>query len=241
MLEVSEVTGGYGDIVVVDGLTLRCPDNYVTVVLGPNGAGKTTALRLVMGLLKPMKGEVRFDGKPLGSLPAHKRAEMGMCLIPEGRSIFPSLTVRDNLVVQAAPGQEESGIAEVIAAFPALEFRLNQRAGTLSGGEQRMLGLARVYMQKPRLVLIDEPSLGLAPIIVDRIFEFLHGLASSNVALLVVEQYAERALAFADYVYVLGGGRVQLEGTPDDVRRNDLLAAYITGSGTTADGGYNGG
>jgi branched-chain amino acid transport system ATP-binding protein len=222
------VSGGYGDVSVVHDVNLQCPEHSVTVILGSNGAGKTTTLRLAMGLLRPMKGEVLFDGQSLTSISAHKRVEMGMCLIPEGRAIFPSLTVRDNLLLQAPANEATSRIADVTRAFPVLGERLFQRSGTLSGGEQRMLGLARAYMQRPKLVMVDEPSLGLAPIIVDRIFDFLRELAASGVSLVIVEQYVERALALADYAYVFARGRVESAGTAAEIRASGSLVELYT-------------
>jgi branched-chain amino acid transport system ATP-binding protein len=230
MFELRNVSGGYDDITVVHDVSMRFPDRSVTAIIGPNGAGKTTTLRLSMGLLKPSFGEVQLDGVSIQALPAHKRAELGICMIPEGRSVFPSLSVYDNLVVQAALGHAKAGIEEVFDAFPSLQTHLHQRAGTLSGGEQRMLALARVYMRQPRLVLVDEPSLGLAPLLVDRVFEFLHQQAERGVTLVVVEQFVERALAIADQVYVMGRGRVETCGTPAEVEASGrLIGAYAMG------------
>jgi branched-chain amino acid transport system ATP-binding protein len=229
MLELRNLSGGYDALVVVNDLTLSIPPGKVTALLGPNGAGKTTTLRLMMGLLKPQSGEVRFDGQAITNMPAQSRAKLGICYIPEGRAIFPSLSVRDNLIVQS-PAKDADGIERVVAAFPVLGNRLGQRAGTLSGGEQRMLGLARAYLQNPRLILVDEPSLGLAPIIIDKIFDSLHELAATGVSLLVVEQYAQKAMALADEVYVMAKGSIQVSGTPAEMGNHlDLLGTYYTG------------
>jgi branched-chain amino acid transport system ATP-binding protein len=184
----------------------------------------------MMGLLKPESGEVWFEGQEITALSPQKRAKLGICYIPEGRAIFPSLTVRDNLIVQSS-ADDVDGIERVIVAFPVLGDRLGQRAGTLSGGEQRMLGLARAYLQNPRLILVDEPSLGLAPIIIHKIFDTLRELAATGVSLLVVEQYAQKAMALADEVYVMAKGQIQASGTPAEMGNHlDLLGTYYTGS-----------
>lgn len=230
MLELRGLSGGYDELVVVHDLTLSIPPGKVTALLGPNGAGKTTTLRLMMGLLKPQSGEVWFEGQEITGMSPQKRANLGICYIPEGRAIFPSLSVRDNLIVQA-PANDVDGIERVVAAFPVLGDRLAQRAGTLSGGEQRMLGLARAYLQSPRLILVDEPSLGLAPIIIHKIFDTLRELASTGVSLLVVEQYAQKAMALADEVYVMAKGQIQASGTPAEMGSHlDLLGTYYAGS-----------
>lgn len=230
MLELKGLSGGYDELVVVHDLTLSIPPGKVTALLGPNGAGKTTTLRLMMGLLKPQSGEVWFEGQEITGLAPQKRANLGICYIPEGRAIFPSLTVRDNLIVQS-PADDVDGIERVVTAFPVLGDRLGQRAGTLSGGEQRMLGLARAYLQNPRLILVDEPSLGLAPIIIHKIFDTLRELAATGVSLLVVEQYAQKAMALADEVYVMAKGQIQASGTPAEMGSHlDLLGTYYTGN-----------
>jgi branched-chain amino acid transport system ATP-binding protein len=229
MLELRDLSGGYDSLVIVNDLNLVVPTGSVTALLGPNGAGKTTTLRLLMGLLKPQSGEVWFEGRDITALAPQERAKLGICYIPEGRAIFPSLSVRDNLIV-LSPADDEDGIERVVAAFPVLGDRLGQRAGTLSGGEQRMLGLARAYLQNPRLILVDEPSLGLAPIIIDRIFDSLRTLAATGVSLLVVEQYAQKAMALADEVYVMAKGQIQVSGSPTEMRNQlDLLGTYFTG------------
>jgi branched-chain amino acid transport system ATP-binding protein len=230
MLELRGLTGGYDELVVVHELSLSIPNGKVTALLGPNGAGKTTTLRLIMGLLKPQSGEVWFEGQELTGMSPQKRANLGICYIPEGRAIFPSLSVRDNLIVQT-PANDVDGFERVVSAFPVLGARLAQRAGTLSGGEQRMLGLARAYLQNPRLILVDEPSLGLAPIIIHKIFDTLRELAATGVSLLVVEQYAQKAMALADEVYVMAKGRIQASGTPAEMGSHlDLLGTYYAGS-----------
>jgi branched-chain amino acid transport system ATP-binding protein len=230
MLEIDGLTGGYGSTPVVHDVSLTCPAGSVTAVLGPNGAGKTTTLRFVSGLLRESAGDIRFEGKSIGRLPAHVRAQMGICLIPEGSAIFSSLSVRDNLIVQSGRLPEKSAIDQATSAFPVLGGRLDQRAGTLSGGEQRMLALARAYVQKPKVVLVDEPSLGLAPIIVDQIFGFLRLLAESGCALLIVEQYVHKVLEMADNACVMSRGQIAASGRPADIgSRSDLLGSYLSG------------
>jgi branched-chain amino acid transport system ATP-binding protein len=230
MLEIKGLTGGYGSTTVVRDVYLSCPAGSVTALLGPNGAGKTTTLRLVAGLLRSEKGTVSFAGEDVGGLAPYKRASKGMCLIPEGNAIFPSLTVRDNLIICAGRTSDKTAITEAVHAFPALKSRLEQRAGTMSGGEQRMLAMARAYIQKPKLIIVDEPSLGLAPVIVDQIFRFLRLLAQEGGALLVVEQYVHKVLAMADHVCVMARGQVAFAGNAAEIGdRADLLGSYLSG------------
>ena len=231
MFELRNVTAGYAGTVVLRSVELALPPSSVVALLGPNGAGKTTLLRVASGLLKPMRGQVLIDGNDITGGSPHELVRHGVCHVPEGRGVFPSLTVRDNLIVQSPKGAETDAIAKAVAAFPRLGERLAQIAGTLSGGEQQMLALARAYVQSPRFVLLDEVSMGLAPKIVDEIFEFLALLAHSGTSLLLVEQYVTRALEVADHVVLLSRGEVVFAGEPGEIDADALADQYI-GSAT---------
>jgi branched-chain amino acid transport system ATP-binding protein len=226
-LVLDRVTAGYGDAVVLRDLKLTVPDGSVAALLGANGAGKSTLLRVASGMLPTTSGRVTFDGRDLTGAASDAYARAGIGHIPEGRSIFPTMTVRENLLLFAARGEESVAMDKATAAFPRLGERLTQRAGTLSGGEQQMLALARVYITEPRVVLVDEVSLGLAPKIVDEIFEFLRTLVAQGTSLLLVEQYVTRALAMADYVYILKKGRVVFAGEPAEVDAQDVFEEYV--------------
>jgi branched-chain amino acid transport system ATP-binding protein len=226
-LVLNHVTAGYGDAVVLRDLSLTVPDGSVAALLGANGAGKTTLLRVASGMLPTTTGQVTFDERDLTGAASDAFARAGVGHIPEGRSIFPTMTVRENLLLFAPKGEETIAIEKAVAAFPRLGERLAQRAGTLSGGEQQMLALARVYITAPRVVLVDEVSLGLAPKIVDEIFVFLQELVSQGTSLLLVEQYVTRALAMADYVYILKKGRLVFAGEPAEVDAQDVFEEYV--------------
>jgi branched-chain amino acid transport system ATP-binding protein len=186
-------------------------------------------MRVIAGLLSPTAGRIKFDGADIGNWDTHRRADAGICLIPEGRGIFPTLSVRENLVLQARRGTEKESIERAADAFPRLRERLAQRSGTLSGGEQQMLALARAYVRQPKVVLLDEVSFGLAPVIVDEIFEFLGRLAAEGTSLLIVEQYVDRALALAGSVHLLQKGEIRFSGSPDQLRADDVYAQYLDG------------
>ncbi len=226
MLELRGITAGYGSSVVLRDVCLSVPPSSVVALLGPNGAGKTTLLRVASGLLAPTTGEVLLDDvrQPSGS--PHVLASAGVCHVPEGRGVFPSLSVRDNLLLFAPKGNA-SAVDRAVEAFPRLGERLGQAAGTMSGGEQQMLALARAYVQEPRFVLLDEVSMGLAPVVIDEIYAFLVRLAAEGAALLLVEQYAERGLAIADYAYVLTRGQVVFAGEPAELDEQALLGHYL--------------
>jgi branched-chain amino acid transport system ATP-binding protein len=226
MLELRGIQAGYGEHVVLRDISLTVEPGSVVAVLGPNGAGKTTLLRVASGLLRPSAGAVLLDGEDVTRARAHARARRGLCHIPEGRGIYPTLTVRENLVLHSRPGEEAVAVDRAIAAFPVLGEKLRQPGGQLSGGQQQMLSLVRAYLTSPRLVLVDEASMGLAPVVVDQIFEFLAEIAASGTALLLVEQYVSRALALASHVYLLNKGGVVFSGRPQDIA-DDLFAAYL--------------
>jgi branched-chain amino acid transport system ATP-binding protein len=199
----------------------------VVALLGPNGAGKTTLLRVASGLLEPSSGQLLLDGEDISGASTDELARWGVCHVPEGRGIFPSLSVRDNLRLQAPGDLDGPTLSAVSAVFPRLAERLDQTAGTLSGGEQQMLALAHAYVASPSMVLLDEVSMGLAPRIVDEIFEYLRDLASRGAALLLVEQYVARALDLADYVYILRKGRIEFAGEPKELGGDAILASYM--------------
>jgi branched-chain amino acid transport system ATP-binding protein len=227
MLTISGVTAGYGGTTVLRDVDLTVGEGEVVALLGPNGAGKSTLLRTATGLLRPRAGRVELAGKDLTGQPPHVFSRAGVCLLPEGRGIFPSLTVRENLMVQARGRSLDTAIAAAATLFPVLGTRLRQTAGSLSGGEQQMLALARAYLTAPSVVLVDEASLGLAPIVVDSIYEALGQLARTGTALVVVEQYAQKALALADRVYVLSQGGIVHSGRADETSTDEIYRGYL--------------
>jgi branched-chain amino acid transport system ATP-binding protein len=227
VLEVHQLEAGYGDTTVLREVSLVVPDGCVVGLLGANGAGKTTLLRALSGLLSPSGGQVLLDDTDVTGWAPYRLVGHGVCHIPEGRGVFPQLSVRENLVLQSHPGGEGSAIDAATEAFPSLSGRLGQRAGSLSGGEQQMLALARAYVTEPRLILLDEVSMGLAPRIVDEIFDFLARLAETGAALLLVEQYVARALGVADYVYLMNRGRVTFSGEPSELEDESVFRHYV--------------
>jgi branched-chain amino acid transport system ATP-binding protein len=226
-LRLQGVTAGYGERPVLRDLDLELGAGDAGALIGPNGAGKTTTLRVVSGLLELESGSVSIAGTDATGLPSYDRQRLGMCHVPEGRGIFPSLTVRENLRLQAAAEHESASAERAVEAFPALGRRISNLAGTLSGGEQQMLAVARAYVSSPRLVLLDEVSLGLAPKIVDEIFAFLARLRDEGTSLLIVEQFVDRALALADLVWVMVRGQIMLSGPPADLDRDTIAATYL--------------
>jgi branched-chain amino acid transport system ATP-binding protein len=229
MFELQRITAGYGATTVLRDVTLTVPAGAVVALLGPNGAGKTTLLRVASGLLRPSSGRIVLDGVPQTGRAVDRLARAGVCHVPEGRGVFPSLTVRENLRLQAPPGEEAEALERAGEVFPVLRNRLDQVAGTMSGGEQQMLALARTYVSGPRVVLLDEVSMGLAPRIVDEIFEFLGRLRAEGISMLLVEQYVTRALALADYVYLLQRGGVAFAGEPAELDGDELFRRYLGG------------
>jgi branched-chain amino acid transport system ATP-binding protein len=228
LFELRNISAGYDAGLVLRNVDIVVPDNSVVALLGPNGAGKTTLLRVASGLIRPAVGQVLIDGEDITGLRAHQLAQKGVCHVPEGRGVFPALTVNDNIRLQTAPGISRSAAVEKIGGvFPRLGERSNQIAGTMSGGEQQMLALGHAYVGNPKVVLLDEVSMGLAPRIVDEIFVYLHDLASQGVALLLVEQYVSRALALADYVYILDRGSVTFAGEPGEISEETVLNSYL--------------
>lgn len=229
MLELEAVTAGYGSTVVLRDVSLVVPTGSVVALLGPNGAGKTTLLKVASGLIGVESGRVKLHGQDLTGRSPHDVVRAGVCHVPEGRGIFRSLTVRENLLLQAPSGEEAQAVDRAVSAFPRLGERLAQVAGTLSGGEQQMLALARTYVQRPSTILLDEVSMGLAPNLVDTIFEFIARLAAEGRTLLLVEQYVTKAMAVADYVYILNRGRLVFSGEPSELQSEQLFESYLTG------------
>jgi len=230
MLSLLGITAGYGPMTVLRDVTLAVPDGRVVALVGPNGAGKTTLLRVAAGLIRPERGSVRLDGTDLTPLPPHRRLDHGVCLVPEGRGVFPRLTVREHLRLYARQSGRPDGVDETVARFPRLGERLGQAAGTMSGGEQQMLALARAFVTGAPLILADELSMGLAPVVVDDIFEALGALRREGRSLLLVEQYVERAVAVADYVYILGKGNIVFAGEPAECTSGAVFARYLEGA-----------
>jgi branched-chain amino acid transport system ATP-binding protein len=227
LLELRGVEAGYGSGTVLRGIDLSVEKGSIVALLGANGVGKTTVMRVLAGLLPARRGSVVFDGEPITDLSPAQRTARGVCLIPEGRGIFRSLTVRENLEL-FGPNGSTVDIDSVVEIFPVLAARLGQVAGTMSGGEQQMLALSRAFLSAPRVVLVDEVSMGLAPKLVDQIFEILERVVNSGVSLLLVEQYVRRALEVADTVYLLNRGEIVLSGATRDLDYDDIIATYLT-------------
>ena len=227
MLTLDGISAGYGTTPVLRDVHLTVPDASVVALIGANGAGKTTLLRVASGALRPWNGGVILDGTDLTGRPPHRFATAGICHVPEGHGVFPPLSVRENLLLFSRKGEEREALERAVDAFPALRDRLGQGAGTMSGGQQQMLALARAYVSGARTILLDEVSMGLAPIIVDQIFEFLDRVRAEAVSLLVVEQYVNKVLAIADYVYILGRGEVIFAGDAAELAGEDVFGHYL--------------
>ncbi len=232
LLLIEDVAVGYGRITAVRGVSLALDAGQIVTVIGPNGAGKTTLLGAAMGLL-PFTGGMTYDGHDLHRLEVEDRVERGLCLVPERRELFGDMSVGDNLMLgaygrHAARAEVRRGMEEVFGRFPRLKERRGQQANTLSGGERQMLALGRALMSRPRLLMLDEPSLGLAPIVVREIFAIIAGLRQAGVSILLVEQNARAALETADYAYVLEAGEIVEQGPAAALMHDDrLVAAYL--------------
>ena len=232
LLELRGVEVAYGDLPALRGVSVSVEAGETLSVVGANGAGKTTMLRAISGLMRPRAGQILFDGERLDSLPSHAIVGRGVVQVPEGRKIFPSLTVLENLelgsYVAAAKARRREGLEEGFGLFPRLKERERQAAGTMSGGEQQMLAIGRALMARPRLLMLDEPSLGLAPIIVTEIFRIIGEINRSGTTVLLVEQNTRQALALSRRGYVLENGRVVLEGTGAELLGNEhVKRAYL--------------
>ena len=234
MLKVDDLTVGYGAITAVKGLTLEVREGEIVSLIGSNGAGKSTTLRTISGLLKPKSGSIDFLGEKIVGMQGHEIVAKGICHAPEGRRIFPRMTVDDNLSLGAYLRKDAVAIKEsrerVLELFPRLRERINQKAGTMSGGEQQMLAVGRALMGDPKLLILDEPSMGLAPVLVDLVFETIEEIRRSGVTILLVEQNALAALRIADYAYVLESGHLKLEGDGSKLADDPAIAqAYLGG------------
>jgi branched-chain amino acid transport system ATP-binding protein len=237
-LAIDGLRVSYGGVRALHEISITVPQGAVVALLGPNGAGKSTTLRTISGVMRAEEGTITSFGRRIDRMPAYQIARMGVVHVPEGRGIFPSLDVRENLemAAQGTTGRTEGdangrdAIEEATEMFPVLGSRLRQTAGSLSGGEQQMLALARAIMARPRLLMVDEISMGLAPIVVGHLFEALRTIAATGASLLLVEQYVETALELADYVYVMDKGVIVDVGEPNDMRASNLAAAYLGGA-----------
>lgn len=227
MLEVLNITAGYGASTVLRDVSMSVPDGSTVALLGPNGAGKSTLLRTVSGFIRPMSGRVILDGHDVTGAQPSDIARQGLCLLPEGRGIFPSLSVRENLILQCAPSRSSSAIERAVTIFPALGSRLAQTAGSLSGGEQQMLALVRCYVAEPKLIVVDEASLGLSPIMVDRVFATFQELAGQGTSLLIVEQYVNRALQMSDSVCLINRGQILFTGPSSSISSDTVFEQYL--------------
>ena len=234
MLEVKDLQVYYGMIQAIKGISFEVNQGEVIALIGANGAGKTTILHTVTGLIAPKTGSIVFEGQDITKIPAHKIVSMGMAHVPEGRRVFAQLSVYDNLKMGAYTRKDKNEIEEslemVYKRFPRLEERKNQMAGTLSGGEQQMLAMGRALMSKPKIILMDEPSMGLSPIFVNEIFDIIQEVSASGTTVLLVEQNASKALQIADRAYVLETGKITLSGTGAELAQSDeVKKAYLGG------------
>ncbi len=234
ILSVRDLHVYYGNIAAVKGLTFEVRQGEIVTLIGSNGAGKSTTLRTISGLLRPRKGDVSFEGRVITKDEGHQIVSAGICHSPEGRRIFPRMTVDENLDLGAFLRKDKIEIAadrdRVLELFPRLAERISQKAGTMSGGEQQMLAVARAMMGKPKVILLDEPSMGLAPVLVDLIFDIIEKIRDQGVTVLLVEQNALAALRVADYAYVLESGHLKLEGEARKLSEDDeIVRAYLGG------------
>lgn len=232
LLDIQNVESGYGEVQILWGVSLKLEVGHLTCLVGANGSGKTTLMRTTMGLLPVRRGIVSFDGQNVTRLSPHTKARMGLAMVPEGRQLFTDLTVRENLEMGATPSHARPEMSKslewVFELFPRLKERINQSAGTLSGGEQQMLAIARGLMAKPRVLMFDEPSLGLSPLLVINLFQIIRKLKQSGMTMLLVEQNVQLALAVSDYAYVMNHGKIEIEGAAKKVREMESVRkAYL--------------
>ncbi|MDO8694958.1 MAG: ABC transporter ATP-binding protein [Sheuella sp.] len=239
MLSIKNLEAGYGKVKVLHGISIDVPKGQVVTLIGSNGAGKTTTMRAVTGMIKPSAGDITLGTNKIDGFDSYKIARLGLAHSPEGRRVFSTMTVSDNLVLGAFPrmtgsrpkGDVKNDLERAMELFPRLKERRNQLAGTLSGGEQQMLAMARAIMLNPEIILLDEPSMGLAPILVDEVFKIIARLKSEGVTMLLVEQFAAAALHVADYGYVLENGRITAHGAANKLMNDPAVkAAYLGGS-----------
>jgi len=232
MLEAKDIECGYGEVKVLWGVSVKAEKGKLTTIIGSNGVGKTTLLRAIMGIIPVWKGKVLFDGEDITRLKTHERVEKGLVMVPEGRMIFPNMTVLENLEMGAYTKRAEEKMEErlemIFELFPRLKERMNQKAGTLSGGEQQMLAIARGLMSVPEILILDEPSLGLSPKLTLEIFEIIKRLKEEGITMLLVEQNVHLSLAICDYAYVMAEGRIVMEGRGEELAKSDeIRKAYL--------------
>jgi branched-chain amino acid transport system ATP-binding protein len=239
MLAIQNLHAAYGKVEVLHGISLEVPKGKLVTLIGSNGAGKTTTMRAISGMIKPKSGSVQLDGRDITGLDSHRIARAGLAHSPEGRRVFATMSVTDNLLLGAFPrftrarprGDVQNDLERALELFPRLKERRTQLAGTLSGGEQQMLAMARAVMLNPEVILLDEPSMGLAPILVDEVFRIIARLKSEGVTMLLVEQFAQAALNVADYGYVLENGSIAVHGPAASLKSDPkVVAAYLGGA-----------
>jgi branched-chain amino acid transport system ATP-binding protein len=239
MLAIQNLHAAYGKVEVLHGISLEVPKGKLVTLIGSNGAGKTTTMRAISGMIKPKSGSVQLDGRDITGLDSHRIARAGLAHSPEGRRVFATMSVTDNLLLGAFPrftrarpkGDVQNDLERALELFPRLKERRTQLAGTLSGGEQQMLAMARAVMLNPEVILLDEPSMGLAPILVDEVFRIIARLKSEGVTMLLVEQFAQAALNVADYGYVLENGAIAVHGPAASLKSDPkVVAAYLGGA-----------
>lgn len=232
-LEVEKINVAYGKVQVLWDVSFKIPEGRLVSIVGPNGAGKTTTIKTITGLIKPISGSIRYNGVEIAGRPPHFIKQLGISTVPEGRGLFPNLTVRENLIMGAYILKDKRKISENMARvyelFPRLKEREGQTAGSLSGGEAQMLAIGRALMCSPKLLLFDEPSLGLAPKLVESVFETIKKLKESGMSILLVEQHVQHALELADYAYVLENGRIVLEGRGEELLESPHLQKHYLG------------
>ena len=239
MLTITNLHAGYGKVQVLHGISIEVPKGKVVTLIGSNGAGKTTTMRAISGMIKPTSGDITLNGKRIDGMESYHIAKLGLAHSPEGRRVFATMTVTDNLVLGAFPrltgsrprGDVPADLERALELFPRLKERRLQLAGTLSGGEQQMLAMARAVMLNPEVVLLDEPSMGLAPILVAEVFKIIERLKAQGVTMLLVEQFAAAALGVADYGYVLENGRISVHGPAEGLRSDPAVRAAYLGGG----------
>lgn len=233
LLELKNIVAGYGNITALKGISLSVPEGSIVTLIGANGAGKSTTMKTIMGVIKPTQGTVLFEGKELKNQKSYQIVQKGISLVPEGRQILQDMTVYENLELGAYHRKDENvqaDLEKVFDRFPRLKERSRQYGGTLSGGEQQMLAIGRAMMARPKLLLLDEPSMGLAPLVVQEIFDVIRAINKSGTTVLLVEQNAKKALQIADQAYVMETGNIVLSGPAADVAQNpQVMAAYLGG------------
>lgn len=232
MLTVENLESGYGLVQVLWGASLEVKRGSITAILGSNGVGKTTLLKTILGTVKPVRGRILYEDGDVTNLPAHEKVRRGLVLVPEGRHLFVNMTVQENLILGAyhkeALKHREESLEIVYALFPLMKERGEQRAGTLSGGEQQMLTVARGLMSRPKLMMLDEPSQGLAPKLVREVFNAIEKMRKeANLTIVLVEQSVDYALRLCDYAYIIHEGRVKAGGTPDEIKQSEVREAYL--------------